>query len=89
MVISIVVMIAFLIAIPIERYSTRLNIEKFISAKNTIQCQKETAKDLEKVKLSETIIDCNAWLSKKQYVCKSEWVSIYSDKSVLELTPIE
>lgn len=81
--------ICLVIMIPIFKYDCKEKVERFKSATETIEQQKETATDLERVQLSNQIIEYNTWLKSEQYQCKNKWLGIYSDDSVLELIPIK
>jgi len=83
------VLVVVLIFIPIFRNASVANVAAFKARATTIQEQRANASEYERVMLTKEIVDDNAWLMSTQYYATNSWISIYYDKSVLDLKPIK
>lgn len=88
-VISTFVFVIAIICVPISRFDTTCNVAKFKARASTIQEQRAIASEYERVMLTKEIVDNNAWLIETQICANNGWISIYYDKSVLDLQPIK
>jgi predicted PurR-regulated permease PerM len=65
------------------------NVEAFKAAKETVQhLRTQQTSDVERVMLSQDIVNHNRWLAKAQYWNDNIWADIFIPDSVEGLTPI-
>jgi hypothetical protein len=88
-IISIVLLISIVI-VPFSRYYSVKRINEFQTRKAVIAQQRNiNISELERVNLTNEILDDNAWLSNVQYDRNNIWFNIYYSKEVLNLQPIQ
>lgn len=88
--IFIVVTIISICLIPIIHSYSSSRIVEYQSRKETIMNQRDTYKsDYENFQIYKEIVDDNAWLSTTKYYANNKWFSVYFNKEVNKLTPID
>lgn len=86
----IVITIISICLIPIIHNYSSSRIVEYQSRKETIINQRDTYKsDYENFQIYKEIVDDNAWLSTTKYYANNKWFSVYFNKEVNELTPID
>lgn len=88
--VSLVIALIALICIPIIRFATSEQIQKFKSKQTTIEQQRNVnSSELERATISREIIDYNAELSNYKYEASNKWISIYYNQEGLDLEPLK
>ena len=84
-------MIIVFVAIPISRYNVDMQVERFNARKTTIEQQRSMPEvtEYERATLTQSILNDNAWLAKKQEAAKRRAFNWYYTKEILELEPIK
>lgn len=87
---ALIITVIAILLVPICRYHSTGRIIEYKTRQATIEQQrKSNISELERVELTKEIIEDNAWLSDCKYDVNNKWFSIYYDKEVLNLEPIE
>lgn len=89
-ILSIVLFVA-LIALPIERLNSAAFIQQHQVVQQTIDSMRENEQVtyLERIRLSEDIIEINKETANRQFYAAHPWFSIYQVPGILKLKPIE
>lgn len=88
--IVITITIIAVIIVPISRYISTARMVEYKTRKEVITQQRKTAvSELERVALTTEILNDNVWLKTCQYDINNKWLSIYFDKDILKLEPIQ
>lgn len=88
--IAITITVIALLFIPICRYySTSRIIEYETRQKVIFQQRNSNVSELERVELTKEILSDNVWLSESKYDINNKWISVYYDKDILNLKPIQ
>jgi len=90
-IISLLAMTVSFIVIPSKRMQTNAFIQEHAIVQTTINVMREQGDitNLERVRLSEDIIDINRNLAVRQFYAAHPWFSIYHPSEILELEPIK
>ena len=97
-VIGLIVLAGSLIALPLSRYNTKVNIEEFEARRTSYIEQRELLTDSayhiapfigEQMSISKMVIDDNQWLARKQGAAKRKWFNWYYVPEILDVEPIK
>src|SRR5688572_8670132 len=82
-IVSGIILLIMIIAIPIGRNETRKEIVEFEAVKLTISQQRaDSLSSMERLQLVHTIISQNQWLAREQYKA-THWAAVWYDKAIL------
>ena len=86
-----IVLFAVLIGLPIERLNSAAFIQQHQVVQQTIDSMRENEQVtyLERIRLSEDIIEINKETANRQFYAAHPWFSIYQVPGILKLKPIE
>lgn len=80
----------YMVGLSTEPASTRSDIREHEAFRNTVNQQRKLGvSDLEKVQLTQKIIEQNQWLAREQFWATNPWTDVFYDRAILDVKPIE